>query len=98
MSAIPPSLASSVIGALSAQGRAAGAKAKSDSEQTRVTDPGAFADRLQNAIEDVEADAQIKTDSEGRGSRGRSFTESDEAADAEEPPTEAEAGGLDVQA
>jgi hypothetical protein len=98
MSAIPPNLLSSVVGGLSAQGRAAGAKAKSDADQTRVTDPGAFADRLADAIENVEADAEVNPDAEGLGGRGRAFTDQEAESDADEAPPGEEAGGLDLQA
>jgi len=98
MSAIPPGWLGSIIQTQGAQARAAGDKQRENvSESERVE--GAFADKLQDVIEETDRDSQVYADAEGTGSKGRPFEESPDEQDAaaeESAPDEA-GGGLDLQ-
>ena len=99
MSAIPPGWLGSIIQTQGAQARAAGDKQReSVSEAERVE--GAFADKLQDVIEETDRDSQVYADAEGTGSKGRPFEESpgEQEATADGAAEEEAAGGLDVQA
>lgn len=102
MSAIPPNWISSTVGGLGASERAGQARSKSDAAQARNVDAGSFADKLQNTIENEDADAQVDSEAEGRGSQGRAFSSGDESQEETTPDsTDADVetgGGLDLQA
>jgi hypothetical protein len=102
MSAIPPNWIGSVIGSAAASGRAADAKGKESADQAKAVDNSAFAERLQNVIEDTDTDTEVHPDAEGLGSQGRPFRQKDGAGTDEDGgavPDEGDGvGGLDVEA
>lgn len=101
MSSIPPNWISSVVGGVSASGRASEAKNKEDADRTRSVDNASFAERLGKVIESDDADMQVDSESEGRGSQGRAFSEETPDDDAQEQSTAEETldgGSLDLEA
>jgi hypothetical protein len=85
MSAIPPNWLGSILGTPAAQGRAGADRAKSQADEAQQTGGDAFADRLQNVIDEGDRDGQVYSDAEGTGSQGR---ESDSPETAADPATD----------
>lgn len=99
MSAIPPNWMASVLGASGAAQQAGVAKNKEAVDRAVVTDRTAFAEKLQNVIDQSDRDGAVYEDSEGLGSQGRAFSE--DAGEQEQPDHDQDASppaGLDVQA
>lgn len=82
MSAIPPNWLGSILGTPGANGRAGADRAKSQADEARQTGADAFAERLQNVIDEGDRDGQVYSDAEGTGSQGR------QSESTEEPPSE----------
>jgi hypothetical protein len=103
MSTIPPNWLGSIIQTQGAKAAAAQEKDKQSSAAAERTSEGAFANRLQNVIDETDQDSSVYSDAEGQGSRGRAPSD---GPDEESPPTEdprddatdPDAGGLDLQA
>jgi len=98
VSTIPPNWLGSIIQTQGAQERAAQAKA---AEEARGTERGAFADRLQDVIENTDRDAEVYSDAEGAGSQGSPFSPAEESEETERPEDGADgkdAGHLDIEA
>jgi len=101
MSAIPPNWMSSVVGGVSAQGRAADAKSRESADQAKAVDNRAFAEKLQNVLDGADTETQVHSDSEGLGGQGRAFSDGDGQPDKRDdhpPADDAPTGGLDIEA
>jgi hypothetical protein len=107
-SAIPPNLASSIIGGIQKANRTADDKNRDANTTQRAGDSETFARRLESVIEDGDDANSVNTEGGNGGGRGRSHSEApaentDEtkADDAGEPDDEGDAdadGGLDLRA
>ena len=97
MSTIPPNWLGGIIQTQGAQARAVGERDRNQAAQAeRAND--AFADKLQEVIENAGRDSQVYSDAEGSGGQGKP---SETPPENETPPDEdggANQGGLDIQA
>ena len=101
MSTIPPNWLGSIIQTQGSQSKAAVDKQREKAAETERTGTQAFAESLQNVIEESDRDTQVYSDAEGAGSQGRPFEESanpDPSPAAERRDDDDHGGGLDVQA
>ena len=97
MSTIPPNWLGSIIQTQGAQERATQAK---NVEKAQQNGHDAFAEKLQDVIENSDRDGAVYADAEGSGSQGSPFSEPEEEQAPEETTDEPEppAGGLDIEA
>ena len=99
MSTIPPNWMGSILQSQGAQERAGQAKSAEEAKGAQRAD---FTDQLRDMIENSDHDAEVYSDAEGNGGgRGSPFSEpeeGDEVRAGDEEGTEAEGGGLDLQA
>ncbi len=102
MSTIPPNWLGSIIQTQGASQSAGEKKSQEAASQAENSSGAAFADKLQNVIDNSDRDGQVYSDAEGQGSQGAPFEEPDEEAQEkskENADTNTDAGsGLDVEA
>jgi hypothetical protein len=85
MSAIPPNWLASILQSQGAQRRAAEAQAKESADAAGKAD--AFAQRLQDVIENSDRDSEVFADAEGSGGSGRDSTPPDGQNDRDQAAT-----------
>ena len=103
MSSIPPAGHASLIQTHGAQNRAEETRRKQSTDEARRSSKDAFADRLQEVIENSDKDSEVYADAEGAGSQGKTFSEDrapeDEHKADDQPAPDGPAGSaLDIEA